>query len=428
MKKRILVYSWYFPPINSSEGIVTYKLLNNSKYEYDVFTQNGNKAWSYVDSDKMKLNENVHYIDSKTNLFDTFLSKGVEYYKKNMNKYDIVMTRAMAEVSHMIGNEIKKINPNVVWIASFGDPIAYNPYNLKISRYNNPYSLSQRYVRPMSYKEMISPKRMLKSMLYEIRYKRAYKAFTKPNIDLQFNTLNNADYIIYNSSYQRDYMLDFYDNKEELDKKTIILPHSFDEKLYSNNIKKKDNKKINFCFVGHLDDIRTPHPLFVALKKLKEYDEDLCEKVEFNFYGNMPASEKVFLIDNELFDVVRLRKPVDYITSLSIMQSADWLLHIDANISDSTEKSIFFAAKIADYIGSKNKIMGMTMLDGISADILHEYNGLVTELCAEEIVVYLYKIIYEGYTKVPNLKVMNKYNAKTVAGDFDKLVESIRGK
>ena len=140
----------------------------------------------------------------------------------------------------------------------------------------------------------------------------------------------------------------------------------------------------------------------------------------------MPGSEKIYLIDNELFDVVRLRKPVEYLSSLSVMKKADWLVHIDANISDSTEKSIFFAAKIADYIGAKRKIMAMTMIDGISADIIREYNGLVMELCAEEILVYLYKIIYEGYTKEPNLKVIDKYNAKTVAADFDKVIKKIR--
>ena len=37
--KKILVISWYFPPVNSSEGLVTFKLLKNSEYEYDVFTQ-----------------------------------------------------------------------------------------------------------------------------------------------------------------------------------------------------------------------------------------------------------------------------------------------------------------------------------------------------------------------------------------------------
>ena len=45
--KRILVISWFFPPVNSSEGLVTYKLLNNSKFTYDVYTQNSNDNWSY---------------------------------------------------------------------------------------------------------------------------------------------------------------------------------------------------------------------------------------------------------------------------------------------------------------------------------------------------------------------------------------------
>ena len=47
--KRILVISWYFPPINSSEGLVTYKLLKNSKYQYDVCMQDSNDSWSYGD-------------------------------------------------------------------------------------------------------------------------------------------------------------------------------------------------------------------------------------------------------------------------------------------------------------------------------------------------------------------------------------------
>ena len=42
MKKQCrkgLVISWFYPPGNSSEGLVTYKLLKNSKYQYDVFTR-----------------------------------------------------------------------------------------------------------------------------------------------------------------------------------------------------------------------------------------------------------------------------------------------------------------------------------------------------------------------------------------------------
>ena len=53
--KRILVISWYFPPINSSEGLVTYKLLKNSKYQYDVCMQDSNDSWSYGKNEQLPL-------------------------------------------------------------------------------------------------------------------------------------------------------------------------------------------------------------------------------------------------------------------------------------------------------------------------------------------------------------------------------------
>ena len=42
----IFVASWFFPPATSSEGIVTYKLLRNSKYHYDVFSSTS-RQWGY---------------------------------------------------------------------------------------------------------------------------------------------------------------------------------------------------------------------------------------------------------------------------------------------------------------------------------------------------------------------------------------------
>ena len=129
MKKRILVISWYFPPINSSEGLVTYKLLNNSKYEYDVFMQSNNELWSYgKDEDIKNINKNINRITSKAKELNDFYNEAINYFRDNQDKYDIVMTRSMPEISHKIGIEIKKIKNNIIWIASFGDPIANNPF------------------------------------------------------------------------------------------------------------------------------------------------------------------------------------------------------------------------------------------------------------------------------------------------------------
>ena len=423
--KRILVISWYFPPINSSEGLVTYKLLSNSKYEYDVFTQNSNESWSYGKSNDLKIPNNIKCIISSTNNMEEYKNEAINYFQDNIDKYDIIMTRSMPEVSHIIGLEIKKIKKDITWIASFGDPIANNPFTLMAINNNNPYSLNERYKRVMGIRKIISPKRMIKSFFYKRRMKNNYNLYVKQNNILQSKIIHNCNYVIYNSINQKDYMLKDYADKNLLDKKTIVLPHSFDEKLYKKS--KIKNDKLIFSFIGHLDDIRTPHLLFAAISKLKEYDNKLSKKVEFNFYGNLSDKEKLYLLDNELLDIVKIRKSVDYIKSLEIMEAADWLIHIDANISKIINKNIFFAAKIADYIGAKTNILGITMIDGTSADILRNYNALCIENSIEEIYNYLYLIIYEEYKNKLNLEYREEFNAINVAKEFDKYIKNILG-
>lgn len=426
MKKRILVISWFFPPINSSEGIVTFKLLNNSEYEYDVFTQHNSESWSYGKSDDLTLNNNIHRIDSTASTLEEFEFKAKDYFQKNKQKYDIVMTRSMPEMSHIIGLDIKKIKRDIIWIASFGDPIANNPFTLKALKKENPYACL-RYGKKINLLYFISPMRIFRSLRYNYAYRKNYNKFIKSNIILQEQILNNCDYYICNSVNQKDYMLKDYKNKTCLEKKSIILPHSFDDSLYTHNIYK--NKKINFTYVGHLDDIRTPHQLFLAIKRLKEFDKDISEKIVFNFFGNMSDLEKLYLVNNDLLAIVKIQKPVKYLKSLEIMERADWLVHIDANISDIIDNNIFFAAKLADYIGAKRNIFGITMINGISANILREYNCVLAENEADEIFNYLYLIIYDGYSRNVNLNIQDKYSVKTVAKEFDnKIDEIVRGR
>ena len=313
MKKRILVISWFFPPINSSEGLVTYKLLNNSKLQYDVYTQNSNNSWAYKMSGDIKINNNINRIYSDTNSIDEFRLTALDFFEKNKDKYDIVMTRSMPEVDHEIGLEIKKIKSDIIWIASFGDPIAYNPFTIKSLNLKNPYSLDNRYERPMGFREILSPKRFLKSKLYNHRIRKVKEQFIDKNIKFQKDILNTCDYVIYNSINQKDYMISSYENKEELDKKSIILPHSFDSKLYHNFDNKND--KIVFTYIGHLDAIRTPILLFHAIKELNELYPNLADLVEFNFYGNLSDQDKLYLINNYLLDIVHIKKNVTYLES-----------------------------------------------------------------------------------------------------------------
>lgn len=423
--KKILVVSWFFPPVNSSEGLVTYKLLNNSKYDYDVYTQNNNNLWSYKQSDDLIVNKNINRIYSDATTLKEFKEKALEYFANNYENYDIVMTRSMPEECHEIGLAIKQIKPDVKWIASFGDPISQNPFTLKSLNFSNPYSLKSRYDRPFSFKEIFSLKRILKSFIYNRRNKSIKKQYLLKNDDLQKQIINLCDYVIYNSDYQQDYMLKNYKNNVSLKEKSLILPHSYDEKLYPKVKKNVKNEKIVFSYVGHLDDIRTPRLIFESIKELKEDFEDLPQKVEFDFYGNLSDNDKLYLLNNDLLDVVHIKKNVTYLESLKVMQESDWLIHVDANLADIIPENIFFAAKIADYLGTGNKIFALTMLEGISAEILRKNNALVVTYSKENVKNYLYLILYKNYNFSMSKDARQEYNVKNVAQKFDEFIEKI---
>lgn len=417
LKKRVLVISWFYPPINSSEGLVTYKLLKASKYDYDVFTQKNNALWSYGNKDTLPEAKNVNSIFAKAKNLNDWMLEAIEYYKKNIYKYDIVMTRSMPPESHKIGLSLKKINPNLKWIASFGDPVANNPYTKYSITYASPYSTKV----CKSIKGIISPKRIVKNTIFKIRYKRLHKFYQKNNFKLQDSTFKKADCLIFNNIYQKNYMLNGY--SDEILQKALILYHSFDSELYP-SVKEK-NEKIRISYIGLLDTIRNPYRLFDAIRSLNEENPDLADKVVFEFYGNISDADKLFIINYELTDVIKIKKPVNYLESLEIMQNCDWLLLIDANISNIIDKNIFFAAKLADYIGTGNKIFGITMLDGISAVILRNLNAITTSYSTQEIKNYLWLIIYQNYTIKINNDFRNEFDSKKVAKKFDNFISSL---
>ncbi len=418
--KKILVISWFYPPINSSEGLVTYKLLRNSKLQYDVCMQESNASWSYGKNEKLPEAVNVTRIPVAADDLEVWKEAAVEYFRKNKEKYDIVMTRSMPPESHMIGLKIKEIKPEIIWIASFGDPIANNPFVLKDMNTLSPYSHK---FRRMGIRELISPKRILKNALWKKRTNDSLEPFRREQ-KLEEDILRQCDYVILNNKYQEAYMLGSYD--ESIKSKALVLPHSYDSTLYPETTgETKVNKKIRMVYIGHLNDIRTPHLLFEAVNQLKEMKPDLDDRLEIQLYGNMSDKEKVYLLDNELLDVVQIKKPVDYRTSLAIMKESDWLIHIDANLSGVLDENIFFAAKLTDYIGAGKPIFGITMFDGAGADVIRDVNGLTVSYTADEIRNYLYLIVYKNYTiQMESGKNKEQYNAVNVAARFDEFVKN----
>lgn len=422
--KKAFVISWYFPPINSSEGLVTFKLLKNSKGKYDVFTQKGNLSWTYGDREKGLVSNNIKTIFSKSSSLDEWVNEGVEFFRKHKNEYSYIMSRSMAPESHKIALQIKKEFPDVKWIASFGDPISDNPYMLFLKE-TSPYAILNQFERgEAGYKALLNPKRILKHRMWKYSHKRYLKRtdHEKENVQLQMDTINNADLVILNNEYQLKHMTK---TNKNLENKNIILYHTFDKDYYPKTKKAHRDDKIHFSFIGHLDKIRNPMPFLEALKRLNEKDKDLKNKIVVDFYGNMADDDKVFLINNYLMDIVNIKKPVSYLESLELMKNSDWLLNFDANLGLYINENIFCPAKVMDYLGSESNIMSITMLDGASADILRESGQLVCSHSEDEVYMYLQRIV-DGKIKIKrNEKYIEQFDAKNVAKKYDEAVDKL---
>lgn len=415
--KKIFVISWYYPPINSSEGLVTWKLLNRSEYAYDVFTQNSVEAWTYGLSAKFESREEVKTIFAKSTTFDAWKQEAFRYFADHYWEYDAVMTRSMPQESHEAGLLIKEAFPNVKWIASFGDPIKTNPYQHLNCTLYSPKSVRNLVNRDKGLRWKLNPKRMAFAGLWMVRHRDAVQ-HREHLAQIENDTLRLADRIILNNRSQMRWMIG--DNKALLNK-THLIRHTFEKALYPET-EPKPRKKLRFVFIGHLDEIRTALPLFEGIRALKEEKKDLARHAEFLFYGEIADSDALYLVKNDLTDVVRIRKPVSYLESLAIMHDADWVVHIDANIASVVDENIFFAAKIADYFGSGSNLLAVTMPKGDVADVLRAAGAQVLNFSTNEIRQALYLMIYEGITAKPDPKVIEEFSADYAAEKFDKEV------
>lgn len=414
--KKIFVVCWYYPPLNSSEGLVTWKLLNRSEYEYDVFTQDSSEAWSYGQNAVFESREGVRTIFAESKDFDAWKQEAFAYFSAHRAEYDGIMTRSMPQESHEAGLLIKKAFPDVKWIASFGDPIKTNPYQHLNCTLYSPRSALNLYNRNQGLRWKLDPKRVAYASLWMVKHRAAVKQrFALAKIEDE--TLRLADRIVLNNRSQIRWMI----HDDATLSKTHLIRHSFEEALYPDT-PEKPHKKLRFVFIGHLDELRSAMPLLKGIRALMDDKKDLARRAEFLFYGDMADEDLAYLVKNHMLDVVKFCRPVPYLESLAIMREADWVVHIDANISTVADENIFFAAKIADYFGSGSSLFAVTMPRGDAADVLREAGARVVNFSANEIKQALYLMIYEGHTAKPDPRVTEEFSAREVAAKFDKEV------
>lgn len=348
MNKKVLVISWHFPPYKSSSAFNLFKRLKDTGYDYDVLQikrtakPENEEMFLYASSCFNRYEIQVPSEDSRNiQVREFFVQKVIHFFVElqKTNHYHVMISHSHEFVSHMAALQIKKLNPKLKWVASFGDPISANPYN-------------DSYKFPLIAEDSLIEEQVLKI----------------------------ADRIVVTNAYQRDLVLET--QTQTLDKdKFFILPHCYDERMYpvfSKNIYNNPNetKVFRFVHVGMLYKFkRTSEPFLLGAQRLIEKYPKLKDRFTVEFYG---AKDRY--IDRAasygLEKIVVDKGTVNYLDSLKVMKEADCLLLRDADFSDrGLEHTPFYPGKLADYLGAKRPIIAVTMAKGCVPDMLSKIGG-----------------------------------------------------
>lgn len=417
---RIFTVSWFFPPNTSAEGLVAFKLMKYSKHVYDVCCCT-DKTWGYVNESELTA-PNINIYPVETDDMDEWIRQCVGIFLKLHQKYHYpyVMTRSMPPESILAGRQILKAAPRIRWIAGFGDPVFRNPYELSLCIQDDPC------LKKLRLNNFCVKHAGILGLLCKILPVSGCRRFDSLH-KMEAFAMKKADMILVPSHKQLEYLM--LDRKyKKYSRKCYVIPHSYDPELYPDPelnpcVDVQEHGKIVITYIGSLDQKRMPYELFDALVRLKKEDSCLGQKLHIRFAGNIDSAAADMIRTMQLEDLVGIGKSVSYQESLKMMKQSDYLLHIDAYFDFLTDGSIFFASKIADYLGSGKTILALTDAGSEAAAVVGSNGGIVWEHGDVEQIVKDLKKILGG--SVPVVKAGREYAAAYVARYFDKAVQEV---
>ena len=405
------VASWFFPPQTSAEGIVTYKLLKYSKHEYDVCCSSSD-LWSYHTTSEMK-SDNIRVFPVKTDDIDTWVEKAIQMFEERHARehYDFIMTRSMPPESVLFGFRVKEKHPEIRWIASFGDPIARNPYEL--AAYVQEADLLEAYEKPIFLNDLEANN----TDVWKEKKIPAIQLLCKLN-EWENKALALADNYIFPSAEQMNYTL-----KGVYSPKAWAIPHSFDPETIPAAGAREDDGKVTITYCGFTDERRSLAPLVTAINKLRWKNPEAYKKLKVRVVGNTPQAIRDMVKNFHLEGPFSFEKGVDYATSLKIMAESDWLLHLEAYFDNLEGGSIFFASKLADYFGIKKPILALCAPRSAAGKMIKRAGGKLFPVWEVPELVEFLELIAEGKADTEmDKEYCDRFSAKAVAQRYDRLL------
>lgn len=245
-------------------------------------------------------------------MYFNWASRATNYAIELMKKenFDVMYSMHEPPSSHVCACNIKEKFPNLQWVAYWSDPWVRDPI-----RSNMPYM------------------------------RKKYETYLEKKI------VNKADkYVFVTDANRRDY-IKYYGIPEE---KTYLINRGFDQVKYAEILKEKIPQhivkdKINLVYAGEIfSKLRDVRPLISVLYRLEKENEELYNKLNILFFGNIDNQE----IKEKLSNV----KAISVWGRIPYKEALSYMVHSDILILYGNKNSNQIPAKIYDYFGTKSFI------------------------------------------------------------------------
>lgn len=261
--------------------------------------------------------EIVPFPDTKSGWIFHAVFTAIQIIKRN--RIDAIISTYSPASSHFIGHKLKKLFPDLIWIADFRDLWSHNHFR-KRSR--------------------------LSLFLFE---------------QIEKKVLSNADFLTTVSDPLAQKL------KRLHKRDCITIPNGFDPEEYEFRVDL--DKKFSITYTGSLYDQMNPEILFSVIRKMLSEDDCLHQSMEVNFYTRYnPMLEKLtkkYGIEN----IIKQRGIVPREEILRKQKSSQILLLITP-----LEKGVY-TGKLFEYLGARRPVLGLGYRDSVVKNLLEETNA-----------------------------------------------------
>ena len=246
------------------------------------------------------------------------------------------------------------------------------------------------------------------------------------NRTLERRVLASADRVLFTSD--ETMQLTMGGHPDSWRAKARVLPHAFDPALYAGARRSTGPQRdLIVRYVGNFYGPRTPEPLFRALVTLEARRPDALRGVRVEIIGSVEREARQTSVARSLVPgLVSIMPPVDYLTSLRLMEEADLLLIVDAP----ARISPFLPSKLIDYLGARRPIFGITPA-GAAASLIESIGGWVADPTRPEEIAGVLERAFSAVAAgraddFGDGTVRQRYSVETVRGEMDVLLAGLR--